>query len=469
MCGRVVGPGHAVYTLGKHLVAARYDTSERPAPLLYTQAGQFHGAFKVSDIQHFTALMHDFGIQLLYSHRTNDSSRNMKPLARRTDGLEQSSIRAITLMLRDMDGINLGQGICDMPTPDPIKQGAHAAIDADKSIYSYYGGIQPLREGILEKARSFNRIPAQSLDNVMVTVGSTGAFVATLFTLLNEGDEVIVFEPFYGYHVNLLRVMGAGIRTITMQGPDWNVDFKAVENAITDRTRAIIVNTPGNPNGKVWSRQELMTLLDLLKKHDLYAITDEIYEYMLYGGREHVSLASLPGAMERTITISGFSKTYNMTGWRLGYAVGPEHILDKMGLLADLIYICAPTPLQHGVAEAFSMPESYFTEMAQAYAEKRDVLCRTLEEIGFNVPWPQGSYYVLADFAPLQNRLSGFSDDEEAQLTLVQKAGIGTVAGRSFFTHPEDGATRLRFCFAKEMDVLEEACRRLRSAFGSTG
>ncbi len=393
----------------------------------------------------------------------------MKPLAKRTEGLKQSSIRAITLMLRDIDGINLGQGICDMPTPGPIKQGAHAAIEADKSIYSYYGGIQPLREGILEKARSFNHIPVDSPDNIMVTVGSTGAFVATLFTLLNEGDEVIVFEPYYGYHVNLLQVMGAGIRTITMQGPDWDIDFEAVEHAITGRTRAIIVNTPGNPNGKVWSRQELETLLALMEKYDLYAITDEIYEYMLYDGREHVSLASLPGALSRTITISGFSKTYNMTGWRLGYAVGPVDIIDKMGLLADLLYICAPTPLQYGVAEAFSMPDSYFTEMAAAYAEKRDVLCSTLEEIGFNVPWPQGSYYVLADFAPLQARFNGFADDEEAQLTLVREAGVGTVAGRSFFAHPEDGATRLRFCFAKELEVLEEACRRLTNAFGQTG
>lgn len=387
----------------------------------------------------------------------------MKDLAKRTQDLKQSNIRAITLLLRDTDGINLGQGICDMPTPDPIKAGAHAAIDGDESTYSFYGGIEPLRKAIAEKARTYNGLPVDA-DNVMVSVGSTGAFVSTLMTLFNDGDEVIVFEPYYGYHVNLLTVMGISIRTITTTGPDWDIDFQAVEAAITDRTKAILINTPGNPNGKVWTRDELNTMLALLEKYDLYAITDEIYEYMLYDGREHVSLASLPGAFDRTITLSGFSKTYNMTGWRLGYAVGPQSIIDRMGLLSDLIYICAPTPLQHGVAEAFSMSDDYFTEMASAYARKRELMCSTLEELGFIVPWPQGSYYVLADFSPLRARFSGFEDDNAAQRTLVEKAGVGTVAGRSFFTREADGASCLRFCFAKEYPVLEDACNRLRQA-----
>ena len=391
----------------------------------------------------------------------------MKALADRTQNLKQSNIRAITLMLKGVDGINLGQGICDMPTPDPIKNGAKAAIDGDESIYSYYGGIDSLRTALLEKARTYNHIPAKGMDDVMVTVGSTGAFVATIFTLLNAGDEVIVFEPYYGYHVNLLEVMGATVKTITTRPPSWDIDFDAVEAAITDRTKAVIVNTPGNPNGKVWYRAELERMVRLLEKHDLFAITDEIYEYMLYDDREHVSLASIPGAYDRTITLSGFSKTYNMTGWRLGYAIGPEPIIERMGLLADLIYICAPTPLQHGVAEAFSMSQEYFSEMAASYARKRDLMCRTLEDIGFLVPWPQGSYYVLADFSPLRERFSGFTDDAEASRTLVDRAGIGTVAGRSFFADPADGDSCLRFCFAKEYPVLEEACRRLKAAFGT--
>ena len=389
----------------------------------------------------------------------------MKPLAERTRELQQSNIRAITLMLQEVNGINLGQGICDMPTPDPIKQGAHEAIDGDRSIYSYYGGIRRLREALLHKARDYNRIPAKSVDDIMVTVGSTGAFVATMFTLLDHGDEVIVFEPYYGYHCNLLKVMGAKLKFVQTTAPDWAIDFEKVESLITDRTKAIIVTTPNNPTGKVWSRDDLERMRDLLVKYDLYAITDEIYEYMLYDGHEHVSLASIEGAYDRTITLSGFSKTYNMTGWRLGYAVGPEGIISKMGLLSDLIYICAPTPLQHGVAEAFEMSGNYFTEMAAAYDRKRTLMCTTLEEIGFNVPWPEGSYYVLADFSPLRQRFDGFEDDMAASRTLVEKAGIGTVAGRSFFADDKDGDSCLRFCFAKEIDVLEDACQRLKAAF----
>lgn len=391
----------------------------------------------------------------------------MKQLAERTQQLKQSNIRAITLMLQDVDGINLGQGICDMPTPDAIKRGAHAAIDDDKSIYSYYGGISKLREALLEKSQTYNHIPAKSVDDIMVTVGSTGAFVATILTLLDPGDEVIVFEPYYGYHCNLLSVMGASLKFVRTTAPNWEIDFDHVESLITSRTKAIIVNTPGNPNGKVWSRDELGRMAALLEKHDLWAITDEIYEYMLYDGREHISLASIPGAYERTITLSGFSKTYNMTGWRLGYAVGPEKVINKMGLLADLIYICAPTPLQHGVAEAFSMSEDYFADMLSSYERKRELMCTTLEEIGFDVPWPQGSYYVLADFSPLRERFEGFDDDMQASQTLVDRAGVGTVAGRSFFAEEKDGDSCLRFCFAKEFDVLEEACRRLKAAFPS--
>lgn len=389
----------------------------------------------------------------------------MKPLAERTAELKQSNIRAITLMLQGVDGINLGQGICDMPTPDPIKRGAHEAIDEDQSIYSYYGGIQPLREALLEKARTYNRIPARGVDDIMVTVGSTGAFVATMFTLLDPGDEVIVFEPYYGYHCNLLTVMGAHLKFVRTEAPDWAIDFDTVESLITERTKAIIVTTPNNPTGKVWSRDELERMRDLIVEYDLYAITDEIYEYMLYDGHEHISLASIEGAYDRTITLSGFSKTYNMTGWRLGYAVGPEAIISKMGLLSDLIYICAPTPLQHGVAEAFEMSSAYFSEMAAAYDRKRTLMCTTLEEIGFNVPWPEGSYYVLADFSPLRDRFEGFEDDMTASRTLVEKAGIGTVAGRSFFADDADGDSCLRFCFAKEYPILEEACRRLKAAF----
>jgi len=390
----------------------------------------------------------------------------MKPLARRTDALSQSDIRAITKMVNAVQGINLGQGICDLPTPEPIKQGAHRAIADDRSIYTHYAGIHTLRTALLQKAQSYNRIPATSADEVMVSVGSTGAFVATIFALLEPGDEVILFEPFYGYHRNLLQVMDVQLRYVSTAAPDWAVDFDALEQAVTPRTKALIVNTPNNPSGKVWTRAELERLLALMQEHDLFAITDEIYEYMLYDGHAHVSLASLPGAYERTVTLSGFSKTYNMTGWRLGYAVAPPPIIDKMGLLNDLFYICAPAPLQHGVAEAFGMADAYYDEMATAYTAKRTLMCETLEQIGFAVPWPQGAYYVLANFEPLCRTHPGFDDARTACEMLVQKAGVATVPGHSFFETPERGRYYLRFCFAKEMPVLEQACRQLLDAFG---
>lgn len=389
----------------------------------------------------------------------------MKPLASRTDGLRQSDIRAVTFACNRVNGINLGQGICDLPTPDPIKQAAHEAIDGDRSIYTSYAGIEKLRAGILDKIRGFNHIPAGGTDDIMVSVGSTGAFVATAMTLFEPGDECILFEPFYGYHTGLLDLLGVNKTVVPLHAPDWRVDFEQLEAAITERTKAVLVCTPSNPCGKVWTRDELETLLALLEKHDLYAITDEIYEYMVYDGREHLSLASLPGAYPRTITLSGFSKTYNMTGWRLGYAVGPEAIIARMGLINDLVYICAPSPLQHGVAAAFEMGEEYFEQLAADYDDRRMLMCETLEACGFEFSWPQGAYYVLASFAPLAARQPGFEDDRVAANTLIERAGVAAVPGNSFFADPEDGKMFLRFCFAKDLPVLEEACRNLREAF----
>jgi aminotransferase len=389
------------------------------------------------------------------------------PIAKRAEPLEQSDIRSVTQRVEAAGGINLGQGICDLPTPQPIRARAQQAIADDHSIYSHYAGIEPLRRAILDKERAYNDVPASSPEDVVVGVGSTGCFVAAVFTLLEEGDEVILFEPFYGYHKNILELTGATIRYVPLGGPESTLDRTAVEDAVTPDTKAVIVNTPANPSGKVWTRDELGTLLDLMQAHDLVAITDEIYEYMLYNGAEHVSLASLPGAYERTITLSGFSKAYNVTGWRLGYAVAPAPIAEKMGLMNDLLYICAPRPLQHAALAAFEdLGDDYVPNLQRDYAERRRLLCETLEAIGFDVPWPDGAYYVLADFGGLADVRSGFADDEQAVETLVQEAKVASVTGRSFYEHPKDGRHQLRFCFAKEIPVLKQACDQLRAAFG---
>lgn len=392
-------------------------------------------------------------------------SESSPALASRTRNLKQSGIRAVTRMVNEHNGINLGQGICDLPTPDPVKKGAISAIENDKSIYSYHSGLKKLRLHVADKFRNFNKIPCEAEQNVMITSGSTGAFVAAILATLEPGEEVIQFDPFYGYHVQLLKTLGFTPVFVPMEDRTWIVDFDALEAAITPKTRAIVITNPGNPNGKVWQRDELERLLKLLQKHDLWAYTDEVYEYMTYDGHEHLSLASLPGGFERSITMSSFSKTYNMTGWRLGSAVGPQAVIEKMGLINDLIYICPPTPLQHGLDEAFNMSEQYFRDLSAAYDRKRSFFCEALRNAGFDFEPPQGAYYVFASFRPLHEKygLSGFEDDETACKTLIQETGIGTVPGSSFFSNPEDGRFYLRFCYAKEDEVLEQAAEALKT------
>lgn len=395
-----------------------------------------------------------------------DSSSSVS-LAERAQPLEQSDIRSVTQRVEDAGGINLGQGICDLPTPQPIKTRAQQAIADDHSVYSHYAGIAPLRRAIVDKLQTENDVPVSSPEDIVVGVGSTGCFVAAAFTLLEEGDEVILFEPFYGYHRNILELTGATIRYVPLGGPESTFDRSTLEPALSPKTKAVIVNTPANPSGKVWTRDELGTLLDVMEAHDLVAITDEIYEYMLYDGAEHVSLASLPEAYERTITLSGFSKAYNVTGWRLGYAAAPAPIAEKMGLMNDLLYICAPRPLQHAALAAFEdLDADYVDELQADYALRRRLMCETLEEIGFEVPWPDGAYYALARFEDLAETRSGFADDKEACETLVQEAKVASVTGRSFYSDPADGQYQLRFCFAKEVPVLKQACDQLREAFG---
>ncbi len=386
----------------------------------------------------------------------------MKPLSDRTKGLRQSDIRAVTQMVNAYNGINLGQGICDLPTPDPVKQGAIEAIKKDRSIYSYHSGIEQLRKDTAQKFRDFNNIQCKHDTEVMITTGSTGAFVAACLATLNPGDEVIQFEPFYGYHVNLLKILGFKPVFVPLEDKTWEVDFEALEKAITAKTKAIVITTPGNPNGKVWTKTELEQLLGILQEHDLWAFTDEVYEYMIYDDNQHLSLASLPGGFERTITISSFSKTFNMTGWRLGSAIAPEHVIEKMGLISDLIYICASTPLQYGLDEAFRMDQGYFTQMKKDYNVKRDMFCDAMEQAGFEFERPQGAYYLFANFEKLSQKRNGMANDKEACETLIKEAGIASVPGSSFYNSPEDGKYYLRFCYAKEFDVLEKACEQIK-------
>jgi len=386
------------------------------------------------------------------------SKISLKPsVAERIRGLVQSDIRRMSRECERLGGINLGQGICDQPVPDSVKEAAKSAIEGDKSIYSKFEGIDPLRERIARKMADYNGIPCDPDREVVVTVGSTGGFVAACLAFVDPGDEVILFSPFYGYHRNILALCGASLKFVTLHPPDWSFDPAELERAFSDKTRAVILNTPSNPCGKVFSREELNHIASLCQKHGALAITDEIYEYILYGAHRHVSIGSLPGMEDRTVTLSGFSKTYNMTGWRLGYAVGAAPLMEKIGLLNDLLYICAPTPLQYAVAAAFDLPPSYYEQLRADYARKLKMTCDACDEVEIRPLMPQGAYYLLADISSL-----GLSGDREAASFLLGRAGVASVPGTSFYADPADGRQQVRFCFAKQDAHLEEACRRLR-------
>ncbi len=376
--------------------------------------------------------------------------------ARRIQGLAQSDIRKMSRRCMEVGGVNLGQGICDQPTPDVVKAAARAAIDADQSIYSKYEGIDPLRAAIARKMGAYNGLPCDPDTEVMVTAGSTGGFVAATLSFIEEGDEVILFSPFYGYHLNVLRMARPTVRSVTLRGADWSFDRDELARTFNAKTKAIVVNTPCNPCGKVFTREELQFIADLCVQHDCLAITDEIYEYILYDGRRHVSLATLSGMRERTITLSGFSKTYNMTGWRLGYAVAPAALTARMGVVADLLYICAPTPLQHGVLAAFDLPADYYVQMSADYEHKRRVTMEACDAAGLTSLAPQGSYYLMVDV-----RGAGFASDREAADALLSRCGVATIPGSSFYSNPDDGRFQLRLCFAKQDKDLARACEGL--------
>jgi len=379
----------------------------------------------------------------------------MLSLSRKAAGIAQSEIRIMSVECDRVQGINLAQGICDTELPEPVLRGAVDAIRSRQNSYTRLDGVTILRRAISRKMREYNHVEADPEGEIVVTAGSTAAFYSACMALLNPGDEVIVFEPYYGYHVNTLRALDCVPVYLTMHPPEWIFSREHLERAITAKTRAVIINSPANPSGKVFSREELEFIAELAIRNDLFVITDEIYEYFLYDENEHISPASLPGMAERTITISGFSKTYSITGWRVGYAVCDARWAHSIGYFHDLAYICAPSPFQHGVTAGLGeLTPDFYRDLATEYRAKRDLLCTTLEQIGLAPSWPQGSYYVLADASPLP----GTSSKEKA-MHLLGQAGVASVPGEAFFS--EGGRSLLRFCFAKTDSDLQEACRRL--------
>ena len=376
--------------------------------------------------------------------------------SRRLEGLVQSDIRRMTRECERVQGINLGQGICDLPTPPLVRDGAIAAIREQKSTYSFAEGARELREAIARKLWRDNGLTADPAGEICVTVGASGAFACALHALLDPGDGILLLEPYYGYHLNAAIVAGLAPQFLTLAPPRFGFDEAMLESAITPKTKAIVVCTPSNPSGRMFGEEELQSLARVARKHGLLIITDEIYEYIRYDGRPHLSPARF--APERTVSIMGLSKTFSITGWRLGYATGPKEMIAPITLVNDLFYVCAPTPLQLGAAAGFAAPKAYFDDLQSSYQKKRDLICGTLAEAGLPPIVPQGAYYVLADCTRL-----GMPTAREAALALLERTGVASVPGNSFY-RGATGERLLRFCFAKEDDVLAEACQRLRAA-----
>ena len=374
----------------------------------------------------------------------------------RTARLAQSDIRAMTLACAKVNGINMSQGVCDTPVPEEVVRAAQEAMKQGRNTYSRFDGIPELRQAISLKSAAYNHITADPESNVTVSAGATGSFQATCMALLNPGDEVILFEPFYAYHVQAILAVEACPRYVTMRAPEWTWNVEELEQAITPRTKALVVNTPGNPSGKVFSLRELEQIAEIACRRDLMVITDEIYEYFVFDGRAHVSMGSLPDMAQRTITIGGYSKTFSITGWRIGYSVAEAGWARAIGAMSDVLYVCAPTPLQYGVAAGIrDLPASFYRGLSTEYQEKRDRFCRALATAGLQPSVPQGAYYVLAD----ASRLPGRTGRDRA-MYLLEKTGVAGVPGEAFFASSQ-GSRFIRFCFAKTHEDLELASRRI--------
>jgi len=375
--------------------------------------------------------------------------------AHRIASLSQSDIRHMTRLCEHLGGINLGQGLGDLPAPLEVQFGAITAIRDDRSSYALPEGIRPLRQEIAKKLLRDNGLKADPESQIVVTSGTTGAFAATLAALLNPGDGILLFEPFYGYHLNTIMLSGLEPQFLTLEPPRFALDEERLRAAIRPNTRAIVLCTPSNPSGRMFSEIELRALERVAEACDLLVITDEIYEYITFDGRQHVSPASVGNLGQRTVSIMGFSKTFSVTGWRLGYLFAPEEIARAINLVNDLLYVCAPTPLQYGVAAGLAAPPALLRGIATEYQRKREILCEGLDHAGLTPIVPEGAYYVLADISKF-----GYSDAKSAALALLEQAGVAAIPGSAFYRSTA-GESLIRFCFAKDDGTLQEAAKRL--------
>ncbi len=378
-------------------------------------------------------------------------------LSNRAKNIAQSEIRAMSILCNEKNGLNMAQGLCDLDVPLPVVQGAKEGIDSGKNTYSSAYGNYKLREAIAKKQNDFYEQGIKA-ENVLVSLGATGAFYSTAMSLLNEGDEVILFEPYYGYHVATLTSIGCKIKYIRTAPPSYEIDFEALKSQISEETKAILICNPSNPSGKVYRRDELEELSAIINQNNLFLFSDEMYEHFIYDDLEFVSALSIESLKSRTVVISGFSKIYSITGWRLGYAITQKEIIDAASAFNDLVYVCPPTPLQNGVLKGLNeLPRSYYENVAKEHQVKRDKFIKALNDAGLKAEYVKGAYYVLADISKLEG-----NDDKEKVVTLLEKTGIAAVPARAFY-QDSTGINQARFCFSKKEEEIDMAIERLKN------
>jgi aminotransferase len=374
--------------------------------------------------------------------------------ARRTHTFTESVIREMTRVATEHGALNLAQGFPDFPMPEAMKDAACAAIHGDINQYAVTWGAAPLRLAIAEKYRRWYNMPVDPDKHVTVTCGATEAMAAVFLAMIDPGDEVIIFEPWYENYGPDAILAEAKPVFVPLEPPNWTLDLDRLRKAVTKKTKAIVVNTPHNPTGRVFTRAEMDAIAALCIEHDLWAFTDEIYEHIRYAGDHHV-LATWPGMAERTVTISGHSKTFACTGWRLGYAIAPAKESVAIRKVHDFLTVGAPAPLQQAAAVGMAFDAEYYNQMGLEYRARRDVMVKGLTEAGFAFSVPEGAYYIMADFSAMSDL-----DDTKFAHWMTKEIGVATVPGSSFY-HANGGKTIVRFAFCKQLATLEKAAERL--------
>jgi aminotransferase len=377
-------------------------------------------------------------------------------LSAKAERFTESVIREMTRLAMLHGAVNLAQGFPDFPAPEEIKDAARKAISADINQYAITWGAKSLRDAIAEKFARTQGVETDPQTEITVCCGSTEAMMSAMMAVINPGDEVVVFEPFYENYGPDAILSGATPRFVKLRPPDWSFDRAELTAAFGPNTKAIILNTPNNPTGKVFSREELEFIRDLCVRWNVLAITDEIYEHILFDGAQHIAIASLPGMRDRTITINGMSKTYSVTGWRVGWAIAAPHITAAIRKVHDFLTVGAAAPLQEAGAIALQLPQTYYDRLAAGYLEKRDRLLALLEPAGFKCFKPAGAYYIMTDVSAF-----GYRDDVSFAMHLVKDIGVAVVPGSSFYNNPADGGRQVRFTFCKKDSTLAAAAEKL--------